>query len=197
MNQIVEFLKLLAAILTPLAAIVTAVITIVFAFLRKRDTRERDLLKERIESIEDDLKLIPAIERYLKTIADEFEMNVTHEQARYLLEMAFHTARLTVAAWVVSWFRAGKPAFQRPWQVSKTMKSLYYSTRTRLTGFTYGNAPLAVLLEMGEFDFIRDELEKALPACADEATAEKVVEEEFANIFSLVLERLEKGGCND
>ncbi len=188
----------MAAVITPIAAVVTAILTTVFAFLRRGDNQKRDDLACRLDDIEDNLEVVPEVYKCLQTIADGFQMNVTHEQAVNLLEMTlFETARLNVRAWVIEWFRAGQPNFGGQWDIDQTIRSEFHTTSSRLQGFMYMDTALSSLLVLGEFAYIRKELERVLPIHTNEVAAGQRVDTEFSNLYRLTLARLDEEVTND
>jgi hypothetical protein len=187
----VEILRVVSEILTPIGVIVTAVASVVLYFLRRKDRDSASSVLMRLDDIDEKLEVMDSVEECLRTIARKYWLNVTHEQAGKLIEQAYHIAELNIKCWVCRYIRAGHPEFNRgKWCVDDVVMGAYYSTVNRLNPFLYQENNLNELVDKGEFEWLKDRLKDVIHKYDDVADAKERVESEIAKMVVRALERL-------
>lgn len=187
----IEILKIIAAILTPVGVIVTAVASVILFILRKKDKDATDTVGLRLDDINTKLEVMENVEECLQTIARKYRLNVTHEQAGKLIEQAYHVAELNIKCWVCRYIRAGHPEFNTgKWCVDEVVLGAYYSTITRLNPFSYQGDSLNEIVEKGEFEWLNNRLKEVIHKYDDVNDAKERVRNEIAKMVTRALERL-------
>jgi hypothetical protein len=196
--EVLKAIELIGKILAAFASIVASVVAILLWQLRKKYVEDMLDIRGKLEEVRDELSDMNRIRECLATIARKYRLNITHEQAVNLLDMAYGHARLNIKCWVCRYITAGHPDFNKgKWNLRALINGEYYATISKLEQFAFEGTPLSTLIKKEEFDWLFSELKDVVGKYDNPLDASERVTSEIENMLIMTKKRMNQEPNHD